>query len=64
MSSQVVQIDASATTFTAVCHACGVSFAGRLDPDLSHGVFLCRSGHAIEIVRVEPAAPAAAADVA
>jgi hypothetical protein len=63
MSGQVVQIDGSATTFTAVCLACGAAFAGRLDPDLSHGIFLCRAGHAIEIVRTESAA-AAAADVA
>jgi len=51
MSPQVVQIDRSATTFTAVCIECGISFAGRLDPDLECGVFLCRAGHAIEIVR-------------
>jgi hypothetical protein len=51
MSSQVVQIGRSATTFTAVCVECGVSFAGRLDADLERGVFLCRAGHAIEIVR-------------
>jgi hypothetical protein len=56
---QVVQIDRSATTFTAVCVECGVSFAGRLDADLSHGTFLCRAGHSIDIVRAgQPAAPA------
>jgi hypothetical protein len=54
----MVQIEGSATTFTAVCAECGVSFAGRLDPDLTHGTFLCRAGHATEIVRAEPAAPA------
>jgi hypothetical protein len=58
---QVVEIDGSATTFTAVCAECGgVAFAGRLDADLVRGVFLCRAGHAIEIVRAgEPAAAAA-----
>ena len=58
MGGQVVQIGGSATTFTAVCLECGVSFAGRLDPDLEGGVFLCRAGHAIEILRGEPAAAA------
>jgi len=48
----VLQIDGSATTFTAVCADCGVSFAGRLDLDLERGIFLCREGHATEIVRV------------
>jgi hypothetical protein len=48
----VVQIEWSATTFTAVCADCGVAFAGRLDADLAHGTFLCRDGHATEIVRV------------
>jgi hypothetical protein len=51
VSGNVVRIEGSATTFTAVCADCGVSFAGRLDPDLTHGTFLCREGHATEIVR-------------
>jgi hypothetical protein len=59
VSANVVRIEGSATTFTAVCADCGVSFAGRLDPDLAHGTFLCRAGHATEIVRVEPALPSA-----
>jgi hypothetical protein len=57
VSASVVRIEASATTFTAVCAECGVAFAGRLDLDLTRGTFLCREGHATEIVRVEPAAP-------
>jgi len=62
MDAHVVQIDRSATTFTARCAACGVAFAGRLDPDLEHGTFLCRAGHAVEIVRAaEPPAAEAAA---
>jgi hypothetical protein len=55
-AGQVVQIEGSATAFTAVCLDCGISFAGRLDPDLERGVFLCRAGHSIEIVRSAPAA--------
>jgi hypothetical protein len=54
-AGQVVQIEGSATAFTAVCVDCGISFAGRLDPDLERGVFLCRAGHSIEIVRAAPA---------
>ncbi len=46
-----MRIEGSATTFTAVCVECGASFAGRLDPDLEQGTFLCREGHATEIVR-------------
>jgi len=69
---QVVAISGAATAFTAVCEIClgidravGLSastFAGRLDPDLAEGVFLCRRGHQVAVVRV--AAPAAAADSA
>ena len=57
-----MQIAAAAVAFTATCDACGAAFAGRLDADLDHGTFLCRAGHAIEIVRsaVPPAAEAAA----
>ena len=67
---QVVQISARATSFTAVCVECadldngegylGATFGGRLDDDLDEGVFLCRSGHAIRIVREAPPADAAA----
>ena len=58
----VVQIDSTATTFTAACAECGASFAGRLDDDLDHGIFLCRAGHATTIVRA--AGPAAASEAA
>ena len=64
MDDQVVRIGADDTTFTATCDACGTPFAGRLDDDLEDGVFLCRFGHAIRIVRVaaadEPPATAVA----
>jgi len=69
---QVVEISASATSFTAVCEACatldsaqgfsGSSFAGRLELDLDHGIFLCRRGHQVRVERVER--PAAAAEAA
>ena len=58
---QVVTIPAAATSFTAVCEICvGIdtavgltasTFAGRLDPDLVEGVFLCRRGHPVGVVR-------------
>jgi hypothetical protein len=48
---QVVVIAPLAVAFTAVCAACGAVFAGRLDADLAHGVFLCRAGHAVEVRR-------------
>jgi len=70
---QVLTISPGATAFTAVCEVClgidtavGLSastFAGRLDPDLDEGVFLCRRGHQVAIVRAAEA-PAAAADSA
>ena len=60
--TQVVRIGANDSTFTAACDACGTTFAGRLDDDLEEGVFLCRFGHAIRIVR--EGAPPAAANVA
>jgi hypothetical protein len=70
---QVVRIAALATSFTASCVACadidategfsGSTFAGRLDPDLGHGVFLCRRGHTVRVERAE-AVPPAAADAA
>jgi hypothetical protein len=52
--SQVVVIGAGDTTFTAQCALCDTTFAGRLDEDLVEGIFLCRLGHAIRIVRAEP----------
>ena len=58
--SQVVRIAPDDTTFTAACDECGTTFAGRLDDDLDEGVFLCRFGHAIRIVREEPPAVSAA----
>jgi hypothetical protein len=51
---QVVVIAAADTTFTAKCERCDTPFAGRLDEDLDDGVFLCRFGHTIRIVRAEP----------
>ena len=69
MRAQVVEIGAVATSFTAVCVECcdldaargysGATFAGRLDLDLQHGTFLCRRGHAIDVVRVATAPLAA-----
>ncbi len=66
--AQVLVISRAATSFTAVCEVCigidtavGLSastFAGRLDPDLEEGVFLCRRGHQVTVVRADP--PAAA----
>lgn len=66
---QVVAISDAATAFTAVCEIClGIdravgltasTFAGRLDLDLDEGVFLCRRGHQVAVVRLEvPAEPA------
>ena len=62
--SQRVVIPALSTTFTAVCERCaefdahdgwtGSTFAGRLDPDLNEGVFLCRRGHHVRVVRMPP----------
>ncbi|HET8528197.1 MAG TPA: hypothetical protein VFL60_04745 [Gaiellaceae bacterium] len=60
--SQVVVIVGHETTFTATCDRCGTTFAGRLDPDLEAGVFLCRSGHPIRIERA-PSADVPAAEV-
>ena len=67
---QVVEISASATSFTAVCEACatldsaqgfsGSTFAGRLELDLDHGTFLCRRGHQVRVERAAAAAEAAA----
>ena len=52
--TQVVVIAPADTTFTAHCDLCATTFAGRLDDDLDEGVFLCRFGHAIKIMRAEP----------
>jgi hypothetical protein len=72
VSGQVVHIPAHATSFTAICDACteldaavgysGSTFAGRLDSDLDHGVFLCRRGHTVRVERsaAPPSAEAAA----
>jgi hypothetical protein len=49
--SQVVVIGTADTTFSAHCDLCGTAFAGRLDPDLQEGMFLCREGHRVRIVR-------------
>jgi hypothetical protein len=67
---QVLEISASATSFTATCEACATqdsaegfsrsTFAGRLDLDLDHGTFLCRRGHQVRVERVSAAAEAAA----
>jgi hypothetical protein len=64
--SQVVVIGGSVATFTATCELCTTTFAGRLDEDLEEGVFLCREGHAIRIVRSHdpPSAVHAAATAA
>jgi hypothetical protein len=63
---QRVVIAPRETTFCAVCDVCGTAFAGRLDEDLVEGVFLCRDGHSILIVRAadDPARVDAAADAA
>ncbi len=69
--AQVLSIPRTATAFTAVCEVClgidtavGLSastFAGRLDADLEQGIFLCRRGHHVRVVRIDP--PAAEAGV-
>ena len=58
---QVVVISAAAGSFTVACMRCaeldaaeastGSTFAGRLDLDLRHGVFLCRHGHTVRVER-------------
>ena len=65
---QRVAIQRAATTFTAICEICvGIdtavgltasTFAGRLDLDLDEGVFLCRRGHPVTVVRVDSSAAA------
>ena len=59
--TQRVVIAGGETTFSATCEICGTAFAGRLDEDLVEGVFLCRDGHAIRIVRAGDDADAATA---
>jgi len=69
MTLQVVEISASATSFTAACALCvaldakagttGSTFAGRLDLDLDSGTFLCRRGHTVRVQRASPDEPAA-----
>ena len=49
--SQRIVIGAADATFGAQCEICGTAFAGRLDDDLQEGVFLCREGHAIHVLR-------------
>ena len=59
----MISIAALATSFTAVCDRCaeidaregwsGSTIAGRLDLDLDTGVFLCRRGHQVRVMRVE-----------
>ena len=61
---QVVVIAPAAASFTVACAHCaeldaaegstGSTFAGRLDLDLRHGVFLCRRGHTVRVERAEP----------
>jgi hypothetical protein len=68
---QVLEIPASATSFTATCEVCATqdsaegfsrsTFAGRLELDLDHGTFLCRRGQQVRVQRVERAAAAAEA---
>jgi len=74
---QIVEIAARATGFTVVCGACaaadetgggpgwgGASFGGRLDLDLDHGIFLCRRGHTVRVVRAASAARSSAIEAA
>ena len=54
---QIVWIAAYDTTFSAKCDRCAgdgypAVFAGRLDLDLEAGVFLCRHGHHVRVVRI------------
>jgi hypothetical protein len=58
---QTLAIEAGITTFTAICAACGTTFAGRLELDVKRAVFLCRAGHHVYVERVEPQAEAAVA---
>jgi hypothetical protein len=58
---QTVAIGTGITTFTAVCAACGTTFAGRLELDIDRAVFLCRAGHHVHVERAEADAATAAA---
>ena len=59
--AQTVAIGAGITTFTAVCTACGTTFAGRLELDVERAVFLCRAGHHVYVERTEAQAAETAA---
>jgi hypothetical protein len=72
---QVVEIAARATGFTVVCGRCaaadegergwgGSTFAGRLDLDLADGIFLCRRGHTVRVVRATSAVRSSATEAA
>jgi hypothetical protein len=76
---QIVTIAQRATAFTVVCDRCtaddadepaaepgwaGVTFAGSLDLDLDRGLFLCRRGHTVRVVRSRPAVRASATEAA
>ena len=70
---QIVEIAARATGFTVVCGVCaaeggagwgGASFGGKLDLDLDQGIFLCRRGHTVRIVRATSAARPSATEAA
>ena len=62
MSEQRVAIEPLTTAFTVVCETCaeqgwdGASFTGQLELDLEAGIFLCRRGHVVRVVRTDPAA--------
>jgi hypothetical protein len=77
MREQIVEIAPRATGFTVVCGVCaaeddarggagwgGASFGGRLDLDLDQGIFLCRRGHTVRIVRATSAARSSAIEAA
>jgi hypothetical protein len=77
MREQVVEIAARAIGFTVVCGRCakedekqvgagwgGASFGGRLDLDLGQGIFLCRRGHTVRIIRATNAARSSATEAA
>ena len=74
---EVVEIAARATGFTVVCGLCaaedktrggagwgGASFGGRLDLDLDQGIFLCRRGHTVRVVRATSAVRSSATEAA
>ncbi len=69
IDEQMIRIAPRATAFTVVCELCaeedgadgwaGSTFAGRLDLDLDHGLFLCRRGHTVQVQRDRPIAESA-----